>query len=1273
LSLAGAHAVRLKKLELYGFKSFADRTTFEFEDSLSALVGPNGAGKSNVVDAIKWVLGERSAQKLRGSEMANVIFGGSTNRKPLNFADVKLTIDNADRWLPVDYEEVCIGRRVDRQGQSEFSINGQQCRLKDVRHLLLDTGVGTTSYSFIQQGQIDQLLRSSPTQRRSVFEEAAGINRFLEQKREAERKLERVGTNLTRVSDILEELQRQLRSVKYQAGRARTFKRQTEELQRLRLAYGLHARRRLQADGERHAAQIRDALAEKSRLNEQQATAERELRSAREALQSAQAELADSRQRITRADARLESLAREAELSRRRQEELAHRVEELGSRRESFEVRRAELDQEVRSARAELEENLQALADTADRLAALQRDAEGLRRERRAAEDALEARKSETFDLFQREADLRNQSEVLAAEKRALQNRLDRTENRQLDLAEQIGCIEAERGRTQERLEGLHAEQAALEAELQKLRRALADCEERLDAVAGRQAEARAELSARTARRDLLQDLESRAEGVGAGARRLTGGDVPGVVGLLARMVEAPLELAAAVEAALGPRAQAVLVETAADARRCLELLSGEEAGWADLIVLECLPRPARVELGPLPSVEGRLAELVRCDEAARPAVELLLGNVFLVQSTAVPALLASGLPPGAALVTSDGERYGADGLWSGGTPEGAALISRRSELASLEGEVADLQADVARLSAEREERSDELKRLRREMEGRSGQADKLRRSAGEVASHLQTVRNRGRELRDERHLARAEAETLSADIRDLDAQSAALREQSEQARRERAGAQRAAEAGQEQLRAMEQRQQELADQLSAVGSELARSREQERNLRALVERLEADRARADAELTSVCAEADQSAQRRQEAARAVEEAEAEARRLEAEKESLQAALQAESSTLEQIKGRIDELSERSEALDREREQLEERLHGLRMAENETTVKMQDLLERTAEDYGVRLEALERDPESWRDESPFLTRVIREFADEPPQARPSRSVAAWYREMESGPAERPEPEREADEDALEAISLEQAVALRDAALALADSAETDWEELRTRIARLKAKVDRIGNVNVDAIRQQEELEVRLQFLTDQKEDLESARRHQREIIRELNKKSRERFRETFEQVRQNFQTLFRKLFGGGAADLILDEEVEDVLEAGIEIMARPPGKETTSISLLSGGEKALTTVALLFAIFQAKPSPFCLLDEVDAPLDDSNVERFLMLLEEFRRDTQFIVITHNKLTMGVAQVLYGLTMTDGVSKQISVKFEEVDRRLAEEPPRAKAG
>ena len=1260
--------MKLKKLELYGFKSFADRTVFEFEDSLSALVGPNGSGKSNIVDAIKWVLGERSARKLRGSEMTNLIFGGSESRKPLGFAEVKLTIDNSNGWLPVDYEEVCIGRRLDRSGQCDYFLNGSTCRLKDIRALLLDTGVGTSSYSFIEQGQIDRVLNASAKERRLIFEEAAGINRYLEQRREAERKLERVGTNLARVTDIIEEVQRQLRSVKYQAARARTFRRHTERLEKLRLADSLHTVRRLEAERQDCSQRIEAAAAERGALVRKADAGEAQLDAARSRLQQTQAELAEAREHLTRVEARLDGLARESELNRRRSEELQGRLAQLDERRRASLQRTGELDEELAAARSRLERAARELDEKSAQFQENQQRVQQVRDRRRDVERGIEAAKARVFELFQRESHLHNQTEVLAAERRALHGRLLRIENRRKELAEQLDAAEAERSRTRQHADALQTRQAGLEAELRRLRAEIEDADRRLTALTGAESETRAELSNKVGRRDVLRDLEERAEGVRAGVKHLVEADPPGMVGLVADLLEVPLPWAPAVEAALAQKAQAVVFEEAAQAQRALRLLADAGNGRAEVIVQEHVTRPARTELGPLPDVEGRLSEMVRCDERAAAVVDFLLLNTFLVtDAEAAAAFLRAGLPQGVRLVTPEGQCFGADGVWVGGSPETPSLISRRSELAALDADIARLEARLAELAAETRDCRSRLKGLTDRRSTVANEAEHVGRQVGELSAHLQAVDSRAGELREELNVSRAEEATIRQDVRRIDAESAELRRDSEQTVGKRTEAQGRVEAAQEGLRALEEEEHTLTAETGALGSELARTREQQRSLQALLERLNADRRRVEAESTSLVAEQESGERRRREALDALEAARAEQERFRAEQGSLNESIEARSRAVREAEGGIAALAEAQKVLARQREEAEENLQNLRMLENEASVRLDALLRRTAEDLGVRLHVLEREPETWAEEPPFSSKLIRELSAEEPEQPSAVAVAAWYRESEG------EQPKEEDEGA-EVVSLDEAIALRSAVLELADDPATDWPALKAEAAQLKAKVERIGNVNVAAIREQEELEIRFQFLTDQKEDLEKARRHQREIIRELNAKSRKRFRETFEQVRQNFQALFRKLFGGGTADIVLDEAEEDVLEAGIEMIARPPGKEATSITLLSGGERALTTVALLFAMFQAKPSPFCLLDEVDAPLDDANVERFLMMLEDFRRDTQFVIITHNKLSMSVAQVLYGLTMADGVSRKISVKFTEVDRHLEAPPvPRAKAG
>ncbi len=1254
--------MKLKKLELYGFKSFAERTLFEFEDRVSALVGPNGAGKSNVADAIKWVLGERSAQKLRGSEMASVIFDGSKGRKPLNFADVKLTIDNSGGWLRTDYEEVCIRRRVDRTGRSDYFLNGQQCRLKDIRNLLLDTGVGASAYSFIEQGQIDQLLRASATERRTVFEEAAGINRFLEQKREAERKLERVNSNLERVGDIIEEVQHQLRSVKYQAGRARTFKRQTRELQKLRLAYSLHHHRRLQKKRQ-DVQDRRDAARErKSQLERDARTARRKLRDGRERLEAARQEANRCRHRLTRVETRLESLQREARLSERRREELEEQLQQVSGRRQELEESAEEVEAELREVRAREQKIAADLERLSDERTATREEAEELRSRLRTGREELENRKNDIFDLFERETQLKNQLEVLAAEKRTLQGRTERLENQREKLQAELGRAETECSQTRRKMEIVQTAAAALAEEDSELRHDAAEARKRLEETVEREERLQAELSVKVGRRDVLRDLEARAEDVRPGVKALLDRRPEGLLGLVADLVEVPLELAPAVEAVLGDRARAAVFQTAAEARRALAWLRNQGGGRADMLVLDRLAPCPEIQVPESRLPRGRLSDLVGCAPPVADAMDLLLGNALLVEDAeAACRLLESGLPAGASLVTPEGECFGSDGLWSGGSPQAPSLISRRSELAELESEIEDRRQALERLEEEKQRRRRRLEELEDQRGELAGRTAVLDRSASELRSHVESVERRIGQLRDDLQVAGTECETAEADIRQVELRREELRREADAARERRESAQRGVQKRQQQLEDLEERRREISDRTASLETELARAGERRESLQQLLKRLNGERDEKRRELEGIESQKQAILRRREEAEEAAGKARQEQESLRSEEKKLRATIESKSGALEELRAEIARFAEREAALAEKREEAEQQLQELRLAENETEVKLQDLLERTAEDYGVALEVLERNPETWEQESPFLTRQIREFA---PEEAPTEQVAAWYRE---------EPEEE-EKDEQETIGLEEARELRGGVLELADDADADWQDVKGEIARLKKKVDRIGNVNVAAIRQQEELETRLQFLTDQKEDLEKARRHERQIVRELNKKSRRRFSETFEEVSDNFQALFRKLFGGGTAELRLVPEDADILEAGIEVKARPPGKETCSISLLSGGEKALTTVALLFAIFQSKPSPFCLLDEVDAPLDDSNVERFLSLVQEFARQTQFIIITHNKLTMSVAQVLYGVTMTDGVTRKLSVRLEDVEEGdLSEPPPRARAG
>jgi len=1271
--------LKLEKLEIHGFKSFADRTVFEFEDELTALVGPNGSGKSNVVDALRWVLGERSARKLRGADMASVIFNGSKGanaRKPMNTAEVTLTIDNSKGWLPVEYDKVAIKRRVSREGQGDYFINGKRCRAKDVRHLLMDTGMGTSSYSFIEQGQIARLLTANPAERRAVFEEAAGIHRFLEQKREAERKLDRVTTNLARVGDIIDELARQLRSVKYQAGRARTFRKHVQRLQELRLAGSLHDLRRYELDLARHRGLIAEADAQKLRITEAASAAEAELEAARTELNDAQARLSDARERLSAAAARIQGLAGEADANRRRADDLQSQLAELEGRRGALEQQADQLENDIGAARQGLAETMVDIKAKSQIFEEHRREMDAARLTARQTEQNLESSKSHVFKLLQEQSRIRNQIEMVAGEHRSLGARRERIETRRRDLDEQFAAAENDAQTAQKRLATCKADQERMSADMTGLRDNIGEAARNLEEVSAREADTQARLSGKRGRQDVLEDLERRAEGVGAGVKHLRQAALDGMMGIVAELLDVPLEYASVVEAALENRVQAVVFERAVDATAAMQLLADSEGGRAELIVLEHVAAP---ELADAPAGMKRLSELVGFSDKLAPAIHLLLGNTFLAADTkSALSEISSGLSPAVRIISPKGECFCPAGLWSGGTPETPSLISRRSELAALQTEISALEADRDELGRQRAQSADRLRQLDAERDDLAQNIEQSARDLAEADSATKLAARRTEDLRGEIALGRKELETIEADVVRLNARRAELEANVQKATASHAEAESEVQARRVALQEVQQKQHDLGEQVSVLSNKLAGARERQANLQVTIERLQADHRRLIDELDKFDARVERNTIRCDEARQAMQAAEAESATLKQEHAQLTTTIETEAETVTRLRNGIAELAEHNRETSAEREALEQSLQTLRLAEQETEIKTQDLLERSADEYGVHLPRLQMDPELWRETPLYTTRPIREFMDieDEPEPEPEQ-VADWYAEMLGAQPAASEDEAAAaasTEQAPEPVHLEDAIALRDAVLALVNDEATDWPTLRAELAKLKSQVERIGNVNVGAIAEQEKLEVRLQYLTDQRDDLDKAKRTERELIRELNKKSRERFRETFDKVRANFQVLFRKLFGGGNADIVLDEDADDILEAGIDMIVRPPGKETNSLSLLSGGEQALTTVALLFAMFQTKPSPFCLLDEVDAPLDDSNVERFLGMLGEFQTDTQFIIITHNKLTMQAGQALCGLTMTDGVTQKISVRLETVEDQLGlDEPDLARAG
>ncbi len=1178
----------LKRIVLHGFKSFADRTEFEFGPGFTGIVGPNGCGKSNVVDAVRWVLGEQSARSLRGQKMQDVIFAGSRTRKPAAFAEVQLHFDNSSGRLACDESEVIVSRTLYAGGESEYRLNGNLVRLKDIRDLLLDTGVGVEAYSIIEQGRVDALLAANPLERREIFDEAAGISRYKVRRAEAQRKLERTRNNLLRLSDVLDELERRLRSVKLAAGKARSFQEYDARLRELKASFALaeyhsleEARRSLRARVDALTDLLAAQHAGLARCEADAAEREGALQSADETIRTAEADLAARHSEGSALAERLSQI-------RRRIEELTAAREQRLTAATSAATRAGELERRI----AGEEQSLESLRETAQREAELAAELEAARARAeadcQAAQQELEEARRTGFEAVR-------QATLLANERANVQRHLERLEHelaglelRCRELEEHGAILRRKRAESELATSDLSRRADECAAQIRQLDQRIATLETEAEELARQiaaQKEARSAIGSRLA---LLEDLERRQEGLDQACRAVLSWceEAPGagsVVGLVADLLRIDDPRVSALQAVLSRFEQHIVIRDtyaflAESRRRTLP-------GPVHVLALDRLPprSPGLPYQDSAPGI-GRVLDWIRCDEEFRPLGEHLLGRVFVVDHVERALALASAAPPGYEFVSLDGHVVSSDGsVVAGAHLVPGGLISRKTEGRNLRRELDELETGLERLLRQagqmREALADE--RLRRE--ALLTELAALQKSCAEARTDLLR-------LEDESARREREATRLAADSQALFSSLASARAQLAAAIAEQQRAERQKEEHEQQVETLARRVREL--------EELRETRVQE--------------------LTEALVRAGRAAERRAAAEHGLRELRGRLGALEQERERAEAEASEAGNRIESAQQELSECSERQAALSLECREREARILTLR--------ETRQLLRRRLETIQTSVRELHTAIEQTRGVLSQRQVLLREL-----EVR-QESLAARVREE---------------------LSLDLAALLREHR-----PVEQDWEAVREEIESLRVRIARLGHVNLDALAELEELTPRYENLVEQRQDLLDSIERLERLISELDEESRSRFAASFEQIRSHFQELFRKLFGGGKADIIL-EDVDNPLECGIEIIARPPGKEPQSISLLSGGEKTMTTVALLLAVFQSKPSPFALLDEVDAALDEANIDRFNNVLEEFLAHSQFVVITHNKRTMQRCDVLYGVTMEEpGVSKRVGVRLDE---------------
>ena len=1185
----------LKRLELIGFKSFADRTRFDFAPGITAVVGPNGSGKSNIVDAVRWLLGEQSAKSLRGGEMTDVIFNGSSTRKSLGLAEVTMTFDNSAKLLSIDADEVQVTRRVYRDGQGEYLINGQDARLKDIKELFLGSGAGHGAYSVIEQGRVDALLAASTKDRRLIFEEAAGVSRFKAKKIETLRKLDRVDGDLVRVRDILAELEKQLRTLRLQAAKAQRYRDHTDRLTALRVGVAIGEYRSLgvaRAAEEAVLVSLREELATATARtkagDDELRKLDRELTRTDDALRHQESRLADARQQIAthetaaRAD-RAAVAGLDAELLRLGKQRL-----DLGIRTQTVETEAArvasEIDHIARHADAE-QHRADATAAALQEVTARIADLTARLTTDRETQYALVVRSTR---LHADAEQSRAQADRLRHEIARKKHDADQATHRRTALERMLADLSTNDADIRQKLETARQTLTDHLAARDGFRHRADVRQTDLDAL-------RNERSALRGRLDVLEGFERTLEGLGAGVRavlhRVRAGEPPlagAVVGLVADLLTVPRKYAPYVDLVLGDAAQRFVVfESSLDA--VLQAVA-DGPGRVGFVAL------APLTGGTSSPEPGVLAAIVRCehpDFAHLP--NHLLGHVRLVEDLSTARRLAA-THPGDRFITRAGEVLDADGAITVGPAHAeAGILSRKSELrdlhhrmTDLDSRIADGEAEQAALRRRAEELDGPIRQREAEIATRAGEAGTLRdRILEQRQIHRQlgdTIDLVGREVA----LLEGEHAKAEAARHDYATQAAAVDDEG-RALKARLEATDAA------LSAAERDRERRVHDNTAAQVNLSRVTDQLAALRRKKTELEAELRQRRIDAVNL-GSAERSARgKHTESTLAVLRATAAAATAYGEKDNR------EYQTAE-LAARRDSFRTSKDALHHELKASREvwsarhgKAHAHELAARDLANRQEATAQRIREDYGIELSDQLHDEE-------IIDLVV----------EPAGEAA-------SGLAGVP-PAQEID-------------------------------ELRQKIARL-------GSVNLEALDELADVEKREGELRSQFDDLAESRGKLQQIIDQINADSRRLFSETLATVRGHFQELFRKLFAGGSADVVLEDET-DVLESGIEITARPPGKEPQRISLLSGGERALTAVALLLAIFRSKPSPFCLLDEVDAAMDEANTQRLAGLLREFSDRSQFIVITHKKRTMAVADVLHGITMQEsGISKLVAVRFED---------------
>ena len=1188
-----------KRLEIVGFKSFLNKTRLKFEPGVTAVVGPNGCGKSNIVDAIKWVLGEQSTKSMRSTSMQDVIFNGTEKYDPVSLAEVSLTLSNEDRALPVDYDEVTITRRIYRSGESEYILNKTPVRLMDIRNLLMGTGIGTSSYSIVEQGRMDMILSSKPEDRRYVFEEASGITRYKAQKREALIKLEKTRDNLLRINDIIREVERQINSIERKARKAERYKARFDELKGLEIKLSVKKYRALGTDDSSLAEEnrkLKEAIDELARKAEELAgkllNSREEFNSVTEDLNMSQNDvmrlstdidknthtIAVNRERVEEFRKQVERLDWEIEQATERKDKMSERLSELEAKFSDVRKRREKKDGSFRAA----EENINALSCIVENFS-----------------HELKINREKTVDVVSEQTRAKN---VLIRAGADIQNSISREKRLKLEL---LGVVE-EKARVEDRLKAFESEMGEAGKEMEAKRE-----EHRVfsEEYSAKQRELAVLFSERSGmekklneirpRREFLEKLILEREGMGESVKDIMKNSEAGnplffgVIGILSEMISVNDNYEESLRAVIGEAAYSVVVDNIDTARSIMGYLAEHTMESVSFLILDDIARflvssDGGHENDGLKGISGVMV-------SSSPEAETLkmFFKDILVASSADEArsYLEGAQADGRKVIGEKGEVYRKGFIRSRNysAKESVPLFGRKEKAAEMAAEENEISERIASLEIV-------IIRIEEWFSGAVSVKERLERELRDVQARFSDVLSRKSSVK----------EKLDSVVQEISVLNVEMEEEAES------------------LKTLHEEKQRLEEEISAIDDSC-------RQLQVSI-----DKAQETIKENSL---------RREETLFCMSDLKAELSGLRKDEENLADNLERERSVFARIDSEVEEKRSRiSESGERIRV-LEEETVSLEKSNQESGV----LLARRNEEISgkkERKDALARDVESLSDTLSSSESELEAMRDK------ARDVNIMKKEIEYKRASISEKIIDTYKVDISAVGIEIAP-------------DTNWDEVSTAVEGLKAQLEKMGDVSLGAMEEHKQLEERFLFLTKQRDDLESSRQQLLDAIQKINKTTRKKFMDSFEAIKKEFNDYFRMLFNGGKADLVLEDE-RDVLESGIDIIVRPPGKKLHNIMQLSGGEKAMTAIALIFAIFKVNPSPFCVLDEIDAPLDESNVVRFCRVLQEFLKLSQFVIVTHNRMTIQLADVLYGITMQEkGVSKMVSVKFGE-EKEMIEE-------